>query len=106
MPNHTTRYRRERHHFIAGIKITAIDTETQLHAHTEDLNLFGCFVETETPFASGTKTRVRISHNGTIFAAQGSVAYSRDGAGMGVTFTSIDPNSVSVLDAWLTELRK
>lgn len=106
MPSRIERYRAERHPFVAGIQVTAINTETQLAAHTEDLNLFGCFVETQTPFADGTKIRIRISHNGTIFTAQGRVAYSRDRAGMGIIFTSIEPSSVSVLDAWLTELTK
>jgi hypothetical protein len=63
------------------------------------LNLFDCFVETDRPFARGTKVRIRISHNGTIFTAQGRVAYTRDRAGMGIIFTSVEPSNVSILDA-------
>ena len=106
MPSRIERYRAERHPFVAGIQITDIDTETQLAAHTEDLNLFGCFVETDRPFADWTKIRLRISHNGTIFTAEGRVTYTRGRAGMGIVFTSIEPTSLAVLDAWLTELRK
>jgi PilZ domain len=81
-------------------------TEKQLAAHTEDLSVFGCFVETATPFPAGTKVRLRISHAGVNFVAQGTVAYSRDHGGMGVAFTSIEPSCLSILDAWLADLRK
>ncbi len=35
---------------------------------------------------------------------EGHVAYARNGEGMGIRFSSIEPNSVSILDGWLTEL--
>lgn len=86
--------------------MTALDTEAHITAHIENLSLFGCFVETTRPFADGTKVRLRIRHDGTIFAAEGRVAYSRKGAGMGIGFTSIEPSGVSILDEWLTELTR
>ena len=81
-------------------------TEQQLAAHTEDLSLFGCFVETLAPFPAGTNVRLRISHSGANLIAQGTVAYSRNNGGMGIAFTAIEPSYVSILDAWLTGLRK
>ena len=81
-------------------------TEKQLAAHTENLSLFGCFVETLAPFPAGTKVRLRISHSGANLTAQGTVAYARNNGGMGIAFTSIEPSSVSILDAWLTGLEK
>ena len=93
----------QRFPFVAGVQVTALDTGAHLAAHTEDLSLFGCFVETTTPFAEGTKVGLRISHGGEIFAAEGGVVFSRDGAGMGILFTLIEPSSTSILDDWLTE---
>ena len=81
-------------------------TEKQLAAHTEDLSVFGCFVETTAPFPAGTKVRLRISHAGVNFLAQGKVAYARNDGGMGIAFTSIEPSSLPILDAWLADLRK
>ena len=81
-------------------------TEQQLAAHTEDLSLFGCFVETLAPFPAGTKVRLRILYSGANLIAQGTVAYSRDNGGMGIAFTSIEPSSLPILDAWLDDLRK
>ena len=75
-------------------------------AHTEDLSMFGCFVETIAPFPAGTKVSLRISHAGANFTGQGTVAYSRPNAGMGIAFTSIEPSSLPVLDLWLANLRK
>lgn len=98
------RHRAQRFPFVAGVQLSAIDIGTQIAARTEDLSLLGCFVETTTPFVNGTKVRLRISHGGTIFEAEGTVIYSRERAGMGIAFTAIEPRSRSILDDWLAEL--
>jgi PilZ domain len=97
------RHRVQRFPFVAGVQLTALDTGTQIAAHIEDLSLFGCFVETTKPFAGGSNVRLRILHNGMIFAAEGKVAHSHPGTGMGIAFASIEPGSISVLDSWLTD---
>ena len=84
--------------------LTALDTGTQIAAHTEDMGLFGCFVETTALFVNGTRVRLRISHNGVILEAEGVVVYSRERAGMGIGFTSIEPSGAAILDDWLTEV--
>ena len=91
---------------MASIELTDVQSEKHLAAHTKDLTLFGCFVETVTPFPEGTKVSLRISHGGTNFSAQAKVAYSRPNSGMGIAFIAIEPSSISVLDAWLASLRK
>jgi hypothetical protein len=68
--------------------------------------VFGCFVETAAPFPVGARVRLRISHAGVNFIAQGTVARSQTDGGMGIAFTSIEPSSLSILDTWLTGLRK
>jgi len=62
----------------------------------------GCFVETTNPFIGGTKVGLRISHDGVVFLAKDTVAYSIDRNGMGIKFTFIEPSSVAILDGWLT----
>jgi len=105
-PIHSERHRAPRFPFVAGIQVTDLVTEKQLAAHIEDLSLFGCFVETVDPFPAGTKVRLRISYGGANVIAQATVAYSRDNGGMGIGFTSIEPTSLPILDAWLDYLRK
>ncbi|HEY6442178.1 MAG TPA: PilZ domain-containing protein [Candidatus Acidoferrales bacterium] len=96
------RHRQQRFPFVAGIRIIALDTQAHVAAHIEDLNISGCFVETTNPFVGGTKVGLRISHDGVVFEALGTVAYSLSGRGMGITFTSIEPSSIAILDGWLT----
>jgi hypothetical protein len=91
---------------VAGIHLTDLQTEKQLSAHIENLNLLGCFVETVTPFPKGTKIRLQISHDGVNFMAIGKMAYSRPNSGMGIAFITIDPRSLETLDLWLADLRE
>lgn len=91
---------------MARIELIDIQSEKHISGHTRDLSLFGCFVETVTPFPERTEARLRISHAGVNFVARGKVAYSRPNLGMGIAFTAIEPSSLPVLDAWLESLRK
>ena len=59
-----------------------------------------------TPFPTGTKVRLKISHAGVNFIAIGKVAFSLPKSGMGITFITIEPKSQEVLDLWLADLRK
>ena len=99
-------HRARRYSFVAGIQVTDLAKGKQLVAHTQDLSSFGCLVETVTPFADGTKVRVRITRGGARLIAQGRVVHSQPNAGMGVVFISFEPGSLPTLESWLTELRK
>jgi PilZ domain len=78
---------------VAIIELTDLQSEKHISGHTKDLTLFGCFVETMTPFSEGTKVRLRISHGGMNLVAQGNVAYSRPNSGMGIAFIMIEQGS-------------
>ena len=79
-------------------------TEQQLAAHTEDLSLFGCFVETLAPFPA-PRSDCEFHALAQISSLKAPFAYSRNNGGMGIAFTSIEPSCVSILDAWLTGMR-
>ncbi|HTZ99688.1 MAG TPA: PilZ domain-containing protein [Candidatus Aquilonibacter sp.] len=100
------RHRAPRPSFVAPIDVTELDSEKPLSAHTRNLNLRGCFVETPAPLPKDAKVRVRISHRGATFVAIGKVAYLRPGSGMGIAFLTIDPKSQTTLDTWLASLGK
>jgi c-di-GMP-binding flagellar brake protein YcgR len=97
-------HRAVRHRFVARVEVVDIDSERQIVAHTSNLSVFGCFIETETPLPRGTKIRIRITHRGSTFAALGQVSNSRL-AGMGVQFVKIEPAQQQVLENWLAQLR-
>jgi hypothetical protein len=90
------------HLFLAPIQLTDVQSEKQLAPHTEGPELFGCFVETMSPFSQGTK----FSRAGAHVTALGKVANSRPNAGMGIAFITIEPSSFPVLDGWLASLRE
>jgi PilZ domain len=98
------RHRPSRLPFIAAVQVMAVDTGEHMAAQTDDLTLSGCFVETPSPLLEGEKVAVQISYNGMAAMALGEIAFSDSGRGMGIRFTSIEPSSASILDAWLTEL--
>ena len=98
-------HRPRRYPFCASVELTDVNSETRINARTSDLSLFGCHIEKLKPFAPGTKIRIRIIHKGATFQALGRVVYAPSNAGMGVVFTSIQPNDLSVLENWLSELR-
>jgi PilZ domain len=91
---------------VARIELTDMESEEHISGRTKDLSLFGCFVETVTPFPEGTKVRLKISRGETHLVAQGKVTYSRPSSGMGIAFITIEPSSLPVLDVWLADLRK
>jgi len=100
------RHRPPRHQIAVRIELTDIQSGKHISAHTKDLTLFGCFVETVTPFPQGTRLRLKMSRGGRRLFAHGRVTYSRPDTGMGIAFVTIEPSSLPVLDAWLAGLRE
>jgi hypothetical protein len=97
--------RARRYSFVTKIELTDVRSETHIEDRTSDLSLFGCYVETQRPFPQGTKLKIRIAHRGANFEALARVAYVRPSAGMGIVFTTIDPDDQLILEKWIAELR-
>jgi hypothetical protein len=91
--------------FVAAIMIIDVATELQTSARTSNLSMHGCFVPTPTPLISGAKVQITIVHAGAKFLAGGRVAYSRPD-GMGIAFTKIEQRDQTILEQWLSGLRK
>jgi len=90
--------------FAARAEVVDVESERQVTSVTGDLSIFGCFVETPTPFPRGTKVRVRLNHRGATFIALGYVSNSRS-TGMGIRFGDIEPAHQQTLENWLGQLR-
>lgn len=97
-------HRAMRRPFAARAEIVDVESERQVMALTGDLSVFGCFVETPTPFPRGTKVRIRINHRGSTFVALGDVSNSRS-RGMGIRFSTVEPAHQQTLENWLAQLR-
>lgn len=96
-------HRREpRHPFFASVELLESKQETRISARTGDLSLHGCYVDTRNPFPTGLSVRVLITHKDEKFTAIGKVAHSKASAGMGISFTEIEPAQRAILMKWLS----
>jgi len=101
----TERPRARRYSFVANIELTDLQSEANIQGRTSDLSLYGCRVEAQKPFPTGTKVRIRIAHRSANFVALGRVSYATAEGGMGIVFTRIEPNDQLILEKWVEELR-
>jgi PilZ domain len=97
-------HRAMRRPFAAKAEIVDVESERQVMSVTGDLSIFGCFVETPSPFPRGTKVRIRLNYRGATFVALGSVSNLRS-TGMGIRFGEIEPAQQQILENWLGQLR-
>jgi PilZ domain len=95
-----------RYRFVAEAEVTQILTDTKLRARTSDLSIGGCFLDMLNPCPKGTEITVRILHAGTSFTARGRVAFLVPNIGMGIAFTNVDGDQISVLRQWLLDVSR
>ena len=99
------RGRAARQVLIAKAFVIEVDTEKEIHGVISNLSLFGCYVEAGTPFSRGVNVQLTITHNAQKFTVLGKVAHG-EAKGMGISFTSIQPNDQMILEKWMEQLRK
>lgn len=64
----------------------------------------GCYIDTISTFPVGTNVSLRLTSEGRSFDARARVAYETPGVGMGLAFSSIEPDQLWVLEKWLGKL--
>jgi hypothetical protein len=75
-----------------------------MNARTSDISIGGCYVDTFCPLSRKTDVTFRISRDGEFLEAQAMVVYSKIGMGMGLSFTSLEPDHRAMLNRWIAEL--
>jgi PilZ domain len=93
-----------RYPFSPEVEVVDIQSETRLRARLSDISRNGCYVDTINPFPKDSPIRLSITRDNISFKTQGKVAYSVIGMGMGVLFTTSEPDQLQSLGKWLTEL--
>ena len=88
----------------AAADIVDAASGARILGRTSDIGRGGCYVDTINPFPVGTAVKVRLSKDNQSFAAQARVVYAMSGLGMGLAFTSADPEQLWTLQRWITEL--
>ena len=86
--------------------VEAIDTQADIRitGRLADIARNGCYVETISPFPAKAAVTLTITCDDQSFRTQAKVVYSQVGMGMGLLFTTSEPEQLHVLGSWLTEL--
>ncbi len=95
-----------RYAFRAAVEIVADESGARLKTRMRDLSQQGCYVDTDSPFALGTTTDVRITKGTQSFDARARVVYNQPGKGMGLMFIAVEPEQLATLDSWIAESRE
>jgi len=98
------RRRHTRYPFTVTVEAVEGKSQTRIHGRTSDLSRGGCYVDTISSFPAGSVVKMRLTKDARSFEAQAEVVYSLVGMGMGVKFTSGDPQQLLTLEKWVGEL--
>jgi len=69
-----------------------------------DISRNGCYVDTINPFAKDAALTLTVTRDNQSFKTQAKVVYSKMGMGMGLLFTTAEPDQLRILGSWLHEL--
>jgi hypothetical protein len=92
-----------RHSLIVDEEIVDLKSGIQIRERSKDLSLYGCGVSTATPFPAGTKVMLKIACGRETIAVCGNVIYERQDIGMGIVFTTFEPEDQKLLEDWIAE---
>ncbi len=95
-----------RYKFTAAVEVLAAESGARMETRVRDLSQQGCYVDTSDVLPLGTVTDVRITKGAQLFEAPARVVYSRTAKGMGLVFTTIEPEQLRTLETWLDESRE
>jgi len=95
-----------RYEFLAAAEVVPAESGARMETRVRDLSQQGCYVDTSDALPLGTVTEVRITKGSQRFEARARVVYSRATKGMGLVFTTIEPEQLRILETWLTESRE
>jgi hypothetical protein len=105
-PTGADRRTHPRYEFLAAAEVLPAESGARMETRVRDLSQQGCYVDTSDVLPLGTVTEVRITKGAQLFEARARVVYSRATKGMGLVFTSIEPERLRTLETWLTESRE
>jgi len=93
-----------RYPMSAFAEIVEAQSRTKMSARISDISRTGCYAEMMSPFPMGDLVKMRIMKNKTPFLAQAQVTNTSCGMGMGLKFTTVEPEQIDVLEKWIIEL--
>jgi PilZ domain len=98
------RRKHARHAFSAAAEVVETRSAARIQGRLSDLGRGGCYIDTMSPFGVGAEVKMRIVNENKAFIAQARVVFASPGMGMGLMFTTIDPEQLVILNRWLAEM--
>jgi hypothetical protein len=93
-----------RYPFTATAETLDANSCSRISARTTDRSIGGCYVDTFCLLPRETDVKIRISRDGEFLDVQAMVVYSKIGMGMGLCFSSLEPDQRAMLNRWIAEL--
>jgi hypothetical protein len=93
-----------RYPFSPAVEAIDLQADIRIMGRLSDISRNGCYVDTSNPFAKDAPVTLTISRDNQSFRTRAKVVYSKMGMGMGLLFTTAEPDQLRVLGSWLNEL--
>jgi hypothetical protein len=93
-----------RYPFSTGGEAFDVQANVRITGRLSDIGRNGCYMDTISPFAVNAAVALTVTKEGRTFKTKAKVVYSLTGMGMGMMFTTTEPDQVRLLEAWLNEL--
>jgi hypothetical protein len=96
--------RHPRFPFSTGGEAFDPQANVRVTGRLSDVSRSGCYMDTISPFGVNVAIILTVTHEGRTFKTKTKVVYSLNGMGMGMMFTTMEPDQALVLDGRLAEL--
>jgi hypothetical protein len=90
--------------FSPAVEALDLLADTRIMGRLSDISRNGCYVDTINPFAKDATVTLTVRKDNQSFKTQAKVVYSKMGMGMGLLFTTAEPDQLRILGSWLHEL--
>jgi hypothetical protein len=90
--------------FSPAVEALDLQADTRIMGRLSDISRNGCYVDTINPFAKDAAVTLTVTRDNQSFKTQAKVVYSKIGMGMGLLFTTAEPDQLRILGSWLNEL--
>ncbi|HTV59809.1 MAG TPA: PilZ domain-containing protein [Verrucomicrobiae bacterium] len=91
--------------FIATVTIVEHSSDMRIDGRISEISRKGCYVDVLNTLPVGTPIELKVARDQGDFSTPARIIYVQEGIGMGVAFVETPPDQMTILDAWLTELR-
>jgi PilZ domain len=101
---HINRRRFPRYPVSSAVDAVDIDGDRRITGRLSDISRNGCYVDTISPFEVGAALNLTIIRDKQSIKTRVKVVYCQIGMGMGLSFTTTEPDQVLLLLTWIEEL--